>query len=264
MKLTLLRNATLVIDMAGTRVLVDPMLSPAGRLPPLAVLRYRPRRNPLVDLPTSAATLLADVDACLISHFRYGHFDHLDGVGRRFLRDRRIAVYCQERDVPALTAAGLRASGVGEHPTSFLSGSIRTVAARHGHGLVGYMMGCGAGFVVRMPGEPSLYLSGDTVLGPDVVETLEQERPAVAVVHAGGAQLDVGRPILMPLDEVRRFAELAPAHVVAIHLEALNHCPATRARVRALANDPRIGQRLHVPNDGETLEFRDGADRASV
>ena len=118
------------------------------------------------------------------------------------------------------------------------------------------MMGCGAGFVIRLPGEPTLYLSGDTVLSPDVVQTLEQESPSVAVVHAGGAQLDVGGPILMSIAEVRRFAELAPKDVVAVHLEALNHCPATRAEIRALANAPRIGERLHVPNDGQTLEFQ--------
>jgi len=242
--------------MAGVSILVDPMLSPARGLPPLAVLRHRPARNPLVDLPANAAGLLADVDACLLSHFRYGHFDHLDGAGRAFLRDRGVPVYCQQRDVQALIAAGLRAVGIDDRPTGFFSGSIRTVAAQHGRGLVGRMMGCGAGFVIRLPGEPSLYLSGDTVLSPDVVQTLEGERPAVAVVHAGGAQLDVGSPILTSIAEVRRFAELASEDVVAVHLEALNHCPATRAEIRALSSDPRIGGRLHVPDDGETLEFR--------
>jgi L-ascorbate metabolism protein UlaG (beta-lactamase superfamily) len=120
-------------------------------------------------------------------------------------------------------------------------------------------MGCGVGFVIRLPGEPSLYLSGDTVLTPAVTATLEQEKPSVSVVHAGGAQLDIGKPILMPLAEVRRFAELAPKDVVAIHLEALNHCQATRAQIRELAKGPRIGTRLHVPNDGEALEFRSGS-----
>jgi len=117
------------------------------------------------------------------------------------------------------------------------------------------MMGCGAGFLVRVPGEPTLYLSGDTVLTSLVRETLERERPQVAVVHAGGAQLDVGRPILMSIDEVRSFAALAPGHVVAVHLEALNHCPTTRAEVRALTTDPNIGDRLRVPEDGETLDL---------
>jgi hypothetical protein len=43
--------------------------------------------------------------------------------------------------------------------------------------------------------------------------------------------------------------------VVAIHLEAFNHCPVTRVQVRALTSDARIGIRLHVPEDGETLEL---------
>lgn len=255
MKLTLLRHATLVLDLGGTRVLVDPMLSPARRLSPLAVVRHPPRWNPLVELPANAGQLLSGVRACIVSHFRYGHFDHLDGVGREFLRDRKIPVYCPVRDASVLRAAGLDAVAVGDGPAPFFGGSIQTVAARHGHGIVGRLMGCGAGFLVRVPGEPVLYLSGDTVLTPVVTETLEHERPSVAVVHAGCAQLDVGRPILMTLDEVRIFAALAPAHVVAVHLEALNHCPVTRAQVRALTTEARIGDRLRVPEDGETLEL---------
>jgi len=255
MKLTLLRHATLVLDLGGVRVLVDPMLSPAGRLPPLAVLRHRLRLNPLVDLPSNADGLLAGIQACILSHFRRGHFDHLDGAGRAFLRDRQIPVYCPRHDVGALASAGIEAVAVDEEPTAFFGGSIQTVPARHGHGIVGRMMGCGAGFLVRVPGEPTLYLSGDTVLTSLVRETLERERPQVAVVHAGGAQLDVGRPILMSIDEVRSFAALAPGHVVAVHLEALNHCPTTRAEVRALTTDPNIGDRLRVPEDGETLDL---------
>ena len=256
MKLTLLRHATLVLDLAGTRVLVDPMLSPARRLPPLAILRHPPRWNPLVDLPSNAERFLSGVQACILTHFRHGHFDHLDGVGRAFLRERRIPVYCPQRDAPTLRSSGIHAIAVGDSPEPFFDGSIRTVAARHGHGIVGRLMGCGAGFLVRMPGEPVVYLSGDTVLTPLVTATLEHERPSVAVVHAGGAQLDVGSPILMSLDEVRSFAALAPAHVVAVHLEALNHCPVTRAQVRGLTTDPAIGDRLRVPEDGETLELR--------
>jgi len=50
-KLTLLRNATVVLEFGGASVLVDPMLSPARALPPLAVLRHAPRRHP----PASAS-----------------------------------------------------------------------------------------------------------------------------------------------------------------------------------------------------------------
>ncbi|MBX7165491.1 MAG: MBL fold metallo-hydrolase [Pirellulales bacterium] len=255
MKLTLLRNATLVLELAGKRILVDPMLSAARGLWPMAALRFRPRFNPLVELPAHAGDALAQLDACLLTHFRHGHVDHLDRPGRKLLAERELPTYCQAGDAPTLQSAGIRAIDVGREPQAFFGGTLHTVPAQHGRGIIGRLMGRGAGFVIRMPNEPCVYLSGDTVLTPAVIAALESERPNVTVVHAGGAQLDIGGPILMTLAEVLRFVQLAPGEVVAVHLEALNHCPTTRAEVRSLTNEPGVGPRLHVPDDGETLSF---------
>src|SRR5215210_3156744 len=74
MDLTLVRNATLRLDMGGRRLLVDPMLDPAGARPPIAGTP-EPRPNPLVGLPRPAAEIAADLDAVLVTHL---HADHLD------------------------------------------------------------------------------------------------------------------------------------------------------------------------------------------
>lgn len=50
MKIQLIRHATLVVEMNGTRILVDPMLGAAGNAPPIANSTNQ-RRNPLVELP---------------------------------------------------------------------------------------------------------------------------------------------------------------------------------------------------------------------
>lgn len=62
-------------------------------------------------------------------------------------------------------------------------------------------MANGAGFILQLPDEPSIYISGDTVYTKDVKRALKEFRPDVAVVAAGSASLDVGPPILMSLDE---------------------------------------------------------------
>ncbi len=41
----------------------------------------------------------------------------------------------------------------------FLGGTIRAVRAVHGHGFIGSVMGDGRGWVVRLPGEPSVFLT---------------------------------------------------------------------------------------------------------
>ena len=67
-------------------------------------------------------------------------------------------------------------------------------------------------------------------------------------MNAGGAEFLEGGLIIMGIDDVRKVAARVPT-VVAVHLEALNHCYLTRAELRgALAH-------VFVPNDGETLEL---------
>jgi L-ascorbate metabolism protein UlaG (beta-lactamase superfamily) len=50
MNITLVRNATLILETAAGRLLVDPMLDPAGARPPIEDTA-NPVRNPTVGLP---------------------------------------------------------------------------------------------------------------------------------------------------------------------------------------------------------------------
>jgi L-ascorbate metabolism protein UlaG (beta-lactamase superfamily) len=69
MRLTLLRDATLVIEHGTHRLLVDPMLGRAGSLVPFAWVRHRARRNPLVPLPDNAVHHLQSLTGAVITHF---------------------------------------------------------------------------------------------------------------------------------------------------------------------------------------------------
>jgi len=256
MRVQLLRNATLVIDVAAERILVDPMLAAVGTLLPFAAIRHAPRRNPIVPLPDGADAALRGITAALITHCRHGHVDHLDEAGRALLAEREVPVYCAPGDAAHLARRGLRAIPLAAGVThGVLGGQIRTVPATHGHGLVGAMMGAGVGYLLAFPGEPSLYLSGDTVLTGAVEAVLRDHRPELSVVHAGGASLDVGRPILMTVEEVVSFVRLAPGVVIATHLEALNHCPTTRVALREALERADLAHKVRIPADGEQLAF---------
>lgn len=56
MEIQLLRHATLLVTFGGKRLLIDPMLSPAGALDPMGNAADT-RRIPLVELPLSEAEL---------------------------------------------------------------------------------------------------------------------------------------------------------------------------------------------------------------
>ena len=263
MKIHQLRNATLVIEAAGRRILVDPMLGPAGSIPPFALFRFRARWNPLVALPPDTDNLLESIDACLVTHSQahhirlLQHMDHLDPAGEKFLRDRSVPVACPSKDSSYLQKYGLRVDWecTPWTETTFLDGTLTAVPAIHGYGWVHRLMANGAGFLLRLPDEPSLYISGDTVLTDDVRRVLTEERPDIAVVAAGKAQLDIGRPLLMDLNDLIEFIELAPGIVVANHMEALNHCPVSRASLRKELQARSLSEKVLIPADGESLPF---------
>ena len=94
-----LRSATLIIHAGDQRILVDPMLGAAGTLPAYAKKRHLEQRNPIVELPDSAAPALEHVTAALITHL---HGDHLDEAGTQFLVERKLPVYCAAWDMEKL------------------------------------------------------------------------------------------------------------------------------------------------------------------
>ncbi len=257
MKITQLRNATAVLEIGNYRILIDPMLAPKDALPPLKLLGQR-QRNPVVDLPAVSESTLETVTHCLITHCQKGHFDHLDRLGKQWLRERQIPVICTPHDAGYLHERGLKTIPLPENhlePQAFLGGQIRTVPCTHGKGAIGLLMEHGVGYFIEMPGEPSLYLSGDTILTQTVREFLQRQQPQISLVPAGGAKFDLGHEIIMGVNEVIEVTQTVTGTVVANHLEALSHCPVTRTGLRAAAARAGVGERLRIPEDGETLEF---------
>jgi len=262
MKITTLRNATLLLEWETNAetvaLLVDPMLAARASLPRLRFLGGTARRNPLVDLPAGADDQLDRTTHALITHCQRGHFDHLDRAGRRFLRERRTPVFCAPGDAPWLAQRGLQVAPLaagGRQP--FLGGHVSAVPCVHGRGWIGRLMAHGVGWFIETPGEPSIYIAGDTVLTDDVKRFLSDHRPDVAILPAGGARFDLGGEILMDAHDVCAAARLTDGIVIANHLEALDHCPVTRECVRQLADaaGSGIGSRVKVPLDGESMRY---------
>jgi L-ascorbate metabolism protein UlaG (beta-lactamase superfamily) len=238
MRIGLVRNATLVVELENRRVLVDPMLDDMGTRPAIENTP-NPAPNPTAPLPVPAEQVVEGLDAVLVSH---RHRDHLDERAVELI-PRELPVFCQPEDEDALRELGLDARPVTER-LDWDGLAIERVPARHGHGAVADALAPVSGFVLG--GE--LYIAGDTVWYEGVERTIARVRPRVAVVNAGGARFLDSDLIIMGIDDVREVAARVPT-VVAVHLEALNHCLLTRAELRAALPDVR------VPEDGETIDL---------
>jgi L-ascorbate metabolism protein UlaG (beta-lactamase superfamily) len=198
--------------------------------------------------------VLSGVTVGLITHCRRGHFDHLDRTGYRRLAQQRIPVYCNQLDEKHLRQRGIITVPLTPRQShDFLDGRITPFETAHGYGLVGKLMGPGLGYGIALPDAPRLYVSGDTVLTPVVKDALLNWRPDVAILAAGGASLDLGKPILMPMPEMLEFIRLSPGIVIATHMEALNHCPVTRAEFREAVVHAGLLDKVRIPLDGESV-----------
>ncbi|MEZ9710134.1 MBL fold metallo-hydrolase [Vibrio breoganii] len=263
MKIHHLRSATFAIESGDNIILVDPMLGKKGSLPPFSVLRFTAKKNPTVDLPENANDILNRVNHTLITHSQtFGfkplqHGDHLDSAGEAFLVKNQIPVTTPSKDKAYLEKYGLTVENglVDWQATPFMDGEITAIPAQHGHGWIHKVMANGCGFFLQLPNEPSIYISGDTVLTPDVKRALEELQPDITVVATGQAQMDVGQPLLMSSDEVMEFIRLSPHKVIANHMEALNHCPIDRKTLRRSLDAEGLLEKVMIPEDGEVLSI---------
>lgn len=252
MRLTLLRHATVLIEMAGHRIMVDPMLDPAGaRGPVRGTPQERP--NPLVDLPVSPAEAAEGVDAVLLTHT---HVDHMDAAGVTAI-GRGATWFCQPEDLGDLTDIGLPSLlpvPLGA-PLVWEGLSIWRTGGEHGRDEAAIRgLGPVSGFVVAAEGEPTVYVAGDTVWCAPVAEAIATHAPDWIVVNAGGARFLQGDTITMEAADVVAVAEAAPAaRVVAVHMEAINHCLETRAELGAAVAAAGVADRVEIPADGAVV-----------
>jgi L-ascorbate metabolism protein UlaG (beta-lactamase superfamily) len=250
MQIQQIRNATVMLTYAGHRLLVDPMLCQAGALPPFKLRGEGRRRNPLVPLPPGAMGWMERATGVLLTH---EHPDHMDPDALAWIKQRGLPVWASRMDVGNLRGKGLDARVL---TSGALPGvSTEVVPAAHGRGLLGWLMGPVSGFVLAHDQEPSLYITGDSVWTPALAEALETFAPDVVLAPAGAANWGIGPSILFTPEELVTLARQAPGQVVFNHMEALDHCPLTRAELRARLEAEGLASRAHLPEDGEPLTF---------
>jgi len=252
-RIQFIRHATFLLEMGGARVLVDPMLGAAGTAPAVPNTPNE-RPNPLVDLPfgeEGLADLIERTDAVLVTHT---HNDHWDERAREIVPKDRL-VLCQPEDEARISGAGFANVSAVDPGLAWRGLRFFRTGGRHGTGEIGKQMAPVSGFVIQAAGPPSLYVAGDTIWCEEVADALRAHRPEVVVVNAGAARFLEGDPITMTAEDVARVCRAAPeARVVAVHMEAINHCLLTRPKLADELADRGLAGRVEIPADGQTIE----------
>ncbi len=237
MRLTHIGGPTLLIEVAGWRLLTDPTFDPPGRQYSFGWgTGSRKLGGPA--LPPDA---LPPVDAVLLSHDH--HADNLDDAGRALLPTVPVVV----TTASGAGRLGGGARGLRPWETTVLAAAgrprleVTATPARHGPPLSPPVAGDVVGFVVRSP-DNAVWISGDTVLFRDLRDLAARVRVDTAVLHLGGVRFPVTGPLRYSMtgrEAVRLCRVLDARTVVPVHYEGWSHFRQGRAGIeRDLARAP--------------------------
>jgi L-ascorbate metabolism protein UlaG (beta-lactamase superfamily) len=249
-----IRNATLVVQYARKKFLVDPMLSKKGTLPPFPnSLRQDDSPNPIVELPIPAEEVIAGIDAVFLSHL---HPDHYDDAAKALL-PKEIKIFVQdEADKQEVESAGFTNVEVLTENTNFEGIQLSKTKAQHGRGEILKLAGFVCGIVFKHPSEKTLYIAADTVWYVGVQEALDQHQPEIIVVNGGDNQFIGSGSLIMGKDDIYEAYKAAPkATIIVSHMEAVNHYTLSRGELRSFIEENGMTSNVLVPDDGEAYTF---------
>ncbi|WP_416723177.1 MBL fold metallo-hydrolase [Bacillus stercoris] len=253
MEIQQIRNATLVVEYAGKKFLIDPMLAEKGAYPPFPNAPRQDQNNPLVELPTSVDNIIKDVDAVIVTHL---HYDHWDEAAKEVL-PKDIKLFSQnEEDATEIRNAGFKNVEVLTKDTVFEGIQLIKTKGEHGRGEILKLAGLVCGVVFKHQSEKTLYIAGDTVWYDAVQEEIDTHQPEIIVVNGGDNQFYEGGSLIMGKEDIYETYKAAPnAKIIVSHMEAVNHWGLSKEELKSFIKEKGIASDVLVPEDGESYSF---------
>jgi L-ascorbate metabolism protein UlaG (beta-lactamase superfamily) len=249
--LTLIGGPTVLIEIAGLRLLTDPTFDGPGIYPLHHVTLEK------LGEPALSAAEIGPVDAVLLSHDQ--HADNLDHAGRALLGQVPTVLTTQA----GAARLGGASRGLAPWETIALGGAggrqlqITATPARHGPAGIEPLSGDVVGFLVGIdePGD-AIYVTGDTVWFQGVAEVARRYRPRLVLLFAGAARTRGAMHLTMDGNDAIETAHAFPrARIVAVHYDGWAHFTESREDLEQAFATLGLAGRLDRPTPGERLEL---------
>ncbi|HZD77112.1 MAG TPA: MBL fold metallo-hydrolase [Acidobacteriaceae bacterium] len=250
LSMTYIGGPTVLIDVAGMRLLTDPTFDDAGGI----YVRTSTLRK--LTGPALSASAVGRIDAVLLSHHQ--HADNLDRAGEAVLKNAARVI----TTVEGAGALGGNAFGLAPWQSAEIEGphgrALRITATPARHGPPERASLAVTGFVLDASG--GIYISGDTVLYDGVRQVIERLHPHIAVLHLGAARVEqagpkaLTDPLTMTAEEAVAFARLTPdTRIVPIHYEGWAHFTEGRDVIERAFATAKLSDRLTWLKAGEPV-----------
>jgi L-ascorbate metabolism protein UlaG (beta-lactamase superfamily) len=248
--LTLIGGPTLLIEIAGLRILTDPTFDAPGQYESKGIILEKKIG------PALTAEAISPIDAVLLSHDQ--HFDNLDHAGRAFLPNAKATFSTHG----ARERLGTFVTGLASWETTTFEGKsarlhVTATPARHGPAGIEPISGEVLGFVLGIdePGD-AIYVTGDTVWYDGVAEIARRFRPRLVIVFAGSAKPRGPFHVTMDNNDAIETAYAFPqAKIVVIHNNGWAHFTETQADAVKAFTTLGIASRLQILEPGEPINL---------
>ncbi|WP_127792423.1 MBL fold metallo-hydrolase [Agromyces sp. LHK192] len=266
MRITRVGGPTVLVELGGWRILVDPTFDQPGRRYAFALGTSSVKTR----APAIEPDRLGPIDVVLVSHDH--HADNLDDAGRALLPEAGFVVTTAsgERRLGLPNVRGLRP---GESTVLDAPGKpsleVTATPARHGPPLSRPIVGDVIGFLVRQGAAESverasspddLWVTGDTVLTRELRTFAGGLDVDVAVVNAGGVRFGATGPIRYTMtgaEAVELIGLLEPRVAVPAHYDGWSHFRDGEDGMRAAARaaPAEVRDRIRWLPDGEAVDL---------
>ena len=254
-----IRNATIIIEYAEKRFLIDPMFVPKNYYPPIPQSFTPHLRWPLVELPFNAEEIIQDIDAVIMTHY---HIDHFDEFAANILA-KDLKIFVQDdfdkhvleqkgfKNVEILSMAGTQFEDVILYKVHCLHGiKEKTLPYFTAIGIRHEAMGV----VFKHKKEDTLYLAGDTIWCDFVKQAIDKFSPTAVIVNAADARLEKSGSIIMGTEDIMQLHRYAPhLKIIASHMDTVGHATLDRKQLNRFINEHCLQNDVYIPKDGEVI-----------